>query len=983
METSPRVLTFLVGLGVEGLEIVTHLRRELHFDPVARGVCEKDFAVLAVIPEDRPSSSEENPSDFPGIYETLRVRGPLPFGESREDSTDQALMSQFLSDLNERIQSLLRLLLLPSAEQSEGGAVNLYMDIWVVGSLDESFYRRSLFPVCVAIREVVNRRFQALFRVSGPLYNASFHLMPVGTSSNLRELGREEQREVVELIFRLDRWNWGSIDHDQPDQAQESAPQPMIPRFYLLDGFTTSSMVDLLDQRRCVKNLLMMVLCTGLRHRGLLVKYFQFQAGREDILTVVTLAALEFPISLFRNYCVNHAIISLVDYFMNEQGGEEDPWELDKQFLPLLERSKVSELQTMFLETQQGENILEQIDRETPDFVYYHEEDSEQPDDWKSRTPQSQSVRLPEEKEKTNPLGEQGTYLPAVRRWEDPEDMADFFDQGWLDQVKEKLSCSRPSDIPRRYHDSIQDVGERGHFLAKTLVEDMRRATDSILGESGLQGRLPRVSRYLRSNLFGSWANHRQEMEERLQYHLPTPPETERFQFFASLLRRKIWARPPVQNLLFWTPLLIGLALIVLWPVLPSPKQWALGIIPGLEFFYTDDPLSQNAARELLPSIAQVLLAASMLVILPTFLFTASVSNWIRWITRSPFPHLAKMRRSIRQTEERDDGSEDTDSERDVLERKSVEKLERLAERDQKKMGLLGREIEELRDAFRIYWQARLQMSADLWSHRVLFALERGVLSELKNLQGLSNWLAEVRMIAIDRLRKGGDDSPESVNPESSPRAYPPETAYQAFLLENRLLPDFYAAYRIFDHHSQALETLIAEQNLFRSWRSGGKMQDVGALEAACESLFPVLSRGNMFVLSRYQDRIHQQVQDFLATLDGRLQGGRHFSYYASIEANAFVEDSGVIIVAPPDAMPIVRKAAKQANLDQLRIVGDSQDPHRIYGFRMIRDLDVNTLARYLGLMIVEEDREGHDTEGKIEDPWSTLRSGKEGKGAA
>jgi len=956
------------------LEIVTDLLQDLHDDPVAREVSARSLGSLAIVSEQNQGIEQLQISGL----EVIPVPTPRALQGEMTDPNNRISpeTSKYLAKVHGAIQNLFHSHLHPVMDAREEESFNVFVDLWVVGSLEEDFYRRSLFPLAVAIREIVTKLFEALFQIHGPLYNAAFHLMPIGTSTNLRGLKADDKREVVELICRLDRWN-----HEEPVSpachgSMAVTRYPVIPRFYLLDGFTSTSMLRVSDQRRCIKNLLLMALCSGLRHREGFRNFFRFRDGGEDFLTVVTLATLEFPITLFRNYCVNHAIVSLVDYLLEEAPDPGDMWEMERRFEPIQDQSNVEKLQPQFLETSMGDTILDQIDEETPDFVHYYPEERTDLEVWKERIPAPQSIRLPKAEQQANPLREQGTFLPVLRRREDPETMAEFFDLRWLEHPEKNLACLPPSEVPRRYHAMIKDVNARGYHMAQDLVEDLGGAVDETLQAPGMKERVNRLARYLDNALCMPWAKLRKQQKEKLYSSLPPPPDTIRFQYFAGILRKKIWARPSIPILLFWVPVLIGLALVTLQHVLPNPGKWAVGVIPGMESFYPDDPLKYDPLREMVPTLIQLFLGALLLVTIPITATSEKVFRHLRRLTRSPLPHLAALRSMMQRSAEKGEELEEeraAESEVRKAEAKKTGELEKLAKKDRERMGLLGRELEELRDAFRIYWQARIQLSSDLWIYRVLSVLEKGVLEEIQRLQSFSAWLAHLRLAAIDQLRKLGDPKVETVDITAIPKAYPEESPYHALFLDNRKLPDFYNAYRGFDDDVQAVETLLRDYDLLGDWRTGGRLRDLMDLRAACESLFPALSKGP-FTLTRYQERLAEQVRAFFDTLEGRLSGGKHFRYYASMEANAVVEDTGVVIIAPPDAMFLVRQAAKEASLDRLRIIGESKDPHRIYAFRMVRDVEVGTLARYLDIELTPPSKDPKDPSLEATDPWNSIR---------
>ncbi len=963
-------LTVLLGVGVPGGQIVTRLLSELEEDPGFRARSEATLTALVLEP---PAGAvpDEGRVELERIHPaptTSLVSVPRPAEGTRTEYL-------FASTLRGSVVGELERMLGATRDAERGRATRVFVDVWLVGSVDDPLFRAALFPLVVTLRHAAAERFEALFRTLGPVVNANFQVHPIGVSGNLKALSQEARQDLVGTLASLERYN--SLAYAQAGQRGPGGDiqQPALARFYLVDGFTGSSMLGPEDQHRLAASLLLLALRTGLRHRPQLRELFRFRPGETDLLAVVTLATLEFPVTRYRNYCVLHAVASLIDHVEREpEGSDRHGLLLDQLLGPVLDELDQERLRGRFVEHGSGDAFVELVDRQLPDFVGYTPE-ADQAESWSARLPASQAILLPEPPTPPDPLYDQGTFLPRIKRRHQPDEMARFFGERWEDHPSTELECRPPSPVPERFRPYLAEVNERGYQLIDELTTRLYDALDRFLQAGSPPGRLAALLRVLERRE-ADLSRTRRSLDERLRSPLPRAPDDSRFRVFTEIFRDRIWARLALPYVLCWAPVLVLVAFFALQHVMPG-LGWATDTIPALEVFYTDDPLRADAVRERLPQLGLALLAALLVVLVPMWAANTSVFGQLRSMLRSPLPYLARLRQLRRMQEAAELGPEQDEAEVDLT-RVSAEaaRLQRKVEKATDRHGVLHRELEGMRDSFRLYWQARVELSADLWSHRVVVHVGDALQEELRRLRELREQLGAHRLAVRNRLRQLGDRHPSDQTSEV--QIYPPETPYHALLLDDAAIPLFYDRYRTFASGGEAAEMLLQDEELLSAWReSTGPVSDLEVLLRAAEALFPALT-GGPFNLSVFSGQVDGQLAAFLSTLEGRLSGGTHFGGYASAETERdhYVDDSGVVLVAPDVAMRRLQAQASRAGLSQPRLVGGSRDPNRIYAARMVRDIAVATLASYLGL---ELDAEPLDHEREQEqlrrDPWALVRN--------
>lgn len=980
MGSSSAALTLLLGVGSTGAEIADRLLSELREDPgfQARTADEDGaLAALTLVPLLSESDNGEGRVEINRLFPGERQRvatAPVPEADVRSDYDFAGTVQRcFIHELERMLRS--------TSTSARGRATQVFVDVWLVGSVDEPLYTAALFPLVVTLRHTAAERFEALFRTLGPIINTNFQVHPIGISGNLKGLPRERRELLVGSLAALDRYSKSGFSQEGRRGPGGDVQQPVVARFYLIDGFTGSSMLGPQDQQRLVCSLLLLAIRTGLRHRPQLRELFRFRPGESDLLAVVTLAALEFPVTSYRNYCVLHAVAALVQYLSREpESFEQHSLLLDELLGPVLDELDIERVRSHFVEHGSGESFVELVDRQLPDFVSFTRSGPDDAPDWEARLPPSESILLPSEPPTSSSLYDQDTYLPELKRKHQPDELARFFDESWTGHPARELACRPPSPVPERFHPYLEQVNERGYLLIDQLTTRLRSALDRFLSTSSPPGRLASLLRMLEVDAAGGLVGTRRQLEERLRTSLPHAPDDKRYQVFADIFRDKIWSRLALPYLLLWGPALVLVAFFSLQHVIPG-LDWAAEVIPALDVFYTDDPLKADPIRERVPQILVALLAALVVVLGPMWIANASVFGQLRAMLRSPLPYLSRLRHIQRMEAASEFGPEvggDGDPVLVDVGKLSAEaaKLKKKAEKAEQRHGVLHREVEEMRKDFLLYWQSRVELNADLWTHRVVVHVGDSLTEELRRLYEFRDRLTSHGLEVQTRLRKLGDRHPS--DRASALSIYPPEAPYHSLLLDDDAIPRFYEQYRTFGAEAEAAEILLRDHELLSQWRDPeGAMSDLDRLLEAAERLFPALMDGP-FNLSAFAPTIDAQVDEFLSNLEGRLGGGMHFVHYASsdTEQDGFVDDTGVLLVAPEVAMRRLEAAASRAGLSQVRLVGGSGDPNRVYAIRIFRDISVASLASFLDLTVepgptaAKEDRQ----EGPGTDPWGLVR---------
>ena len=977
MGEASRSLSLLLGIGDVGADIVRQLCLQIEEDPGFHSTMESRLVALTVTPQEtgQPQSMAQVHRCFPSpSLLGDELPGPGPWTESIYPSQDGFMHAAFASAMMDVLLPELEALLTTHTDASN---THVHLDIWVPGSIDDAYYRSALFPIVVALKHVALSRFEALFRTLGPMLNANFQVMPIAISANLKALGTGERHELVELLGTLERYNDEAYRRQGERAAGGALVQPSMPRLYLIDGFSGSAKLSGPDQIRLVTNLLLLAHRTGLRQRGELRDLFRFNPGERDLLTIVTLATLEFPVTLYRNYCVLRATQGLLEHVIAEPSEEDEHAVILEHVLaPVLDGGNLERLRRRFRRNDLNEAYVDLVEQNLPDFVEYVPSTDEPSAVWEDRLPPARTLMLPEKREEANPLFDQTTFLPLIQRRHQPDELAGFFGERWLEHPQDHLACGPPTPIPALYSRFLKEMNGKGYQTMQEMVTRFGEGLDRFLATPSPPSLVPSTVRYLERLLLSRFESDRREVGESLRDLLPGSPRGDRFREFAGILRDRIWKRLSLWYMLLWAPVLALVMFFVLQHLVPE-IDWLAETFPFLETYYTDDPLRADPVRRRIP---QVVLAGtiSLLFVLTTMLLSnESAFRSMRRLLRSPMPYLAQLRRLQRQVEvEQDEDEFDDDAMREERRfGRETSSLARKARKATKKLGLLHHEVEQMRNEYRLYWQARLQLCADVWVFRVLTALRDAIDENLGHLRTLHSVLREHQLAVEDRLKQLGVSDPRA--PGRDGPLYPEEAPYHTLLLDRASVDLFYSQYRNFGTEREAAQILLHEGRLLEDWRiESGALHSLGGLLRSAEVLFPALTTGP-FNLSLFQERIDEQLQTFLNTLEGRLSGGIHFAMFASTdkEADRFIEDTGVLIVTPPSAHQQVEVAARRARLSHVRILGGSEDPNRIYALRMFRDISVQTLAHFLGLELRGSTLpEEEDTMDVDADPWAPLK---------
>ena len=710
-----RSLFLVVAVGDTGAGAAADLLAEAWTDPRTREFCTRSLGVAFV----RESSAADRPSPgaYPGLaQQELTLACPPPVGES-PTGRDGGVLGPLADALVRLADALLSLQGAgPAAQRAE----RLRLDVWIVGSLDDRFYRRIVLPAAFASARALPDRFAAVLG-TGDTRNAPLQIIPAGASGNLKALDADSRREVAELLSRTALW-------------ARTAPAP---RFLLLGGFTAAGRVAPRERRGCLKNLLALAVLTGLRHSDL-NRHLGVPPGREDFVSVLELAVLAHRPGAFKAHVLSRVLGAVSGRLLapdvataSDDGVPADGIE------KVLASVRADPLCGELLTDTDGAPFPEKVDDQVPDFVRYV---PGPPPGGRDEDPPV----LPEGRPRPDPLRAQGTFLPRIGWLESLDRMDAFFDTRWEREPGVRLRCEEDAELPRRYYGWIRGIGVAGQARAGTALEAFRREYARLLRETPLHGLVPRIERAIRTRVLEPAERQREELAGATSADLPPPPSASRFRHLAGLVRDAIGqaVRPSTAGV--WFLPLTGLAASFLWYVLPPPERWLVGLVPGAERFFPADPLRYSAARDIAYRTVQAAAAAALLVGIPLLYAVFRGPARVRWLTRSPWPRYARAGREGR----RPDGPGAVPARR---------------------LGPVARALEEMREAFRRYWRSRLEYAARFWALRATTALEGEARACLDD---LARFRAALQAAAGAPARTPG---PEGSDPLETP-LFDPET---------------------------------------------------------------------------------------------------------------------------------------------------------------------------------------------------------------
>lgn len=831
------------------------------------------------------------------------------------------------------------------------------LDVVIAGEIGDRFFLDNFLKTAVTVNELVFSRYEALGRIMGDTKNAAFFMIPIGLSENLQ--AEPQASEIISLLMATEEWH-RQLDNTKGDPK---GCRRCIPRFNIFDGFVKNGRIPFDDQTDMISDFLSLVTDDGIRSSTELRSLFGFSPSPDDFISVFSTATISFPVNLIEQYCCSHTLISFCDTLLGSPMGESKK-EMDTLFQNVLSLLDTTYLEQRFDDAESGMDLLALIAESVPEFYSYEADPGEKSRTFWERTLPKTGEDLSIERKKKSHLHLQETYLPAIG-WDDPpETLSDFFSRKWQQYPVDKLTRSDPGSVSTKfssYHETIDVCGIR---LYEKVDRDIHQAVDESLEKNAGHKRLGITIEYLKNDLLKEIKErlHRWEKEKLNQMGkdetflgLPDVPVMDAFVDHARRFRSMIWNRPPAKVLLIWLPLFVFFFFMAFYNLFHLAAAFLGGSVSRLaSLTYLLKP----------PYDIPVSIAISfMLFALPGFIYHLAVSLNLKGQLRSEYPYRAKLvgNEKILKGFARE-------NEESYRLRRKIRRLEKKIEKMRRRRGILARLLADGQRAVRLYWQARLRLASFIWVRRIMRRAIAVVEDEIAKLDILRLKIEKHRIQVIDRLRELGD-TPE--DPEQC-KVVKPSRPFHAYLLGNDILPDLTVNQRGIRDSMAIASYFIEKYHIHKNWRRHPLFEHMDQMDKMAHKLYSIFDEG-MFGLHDYDDKIGMQIDAFFSTLEERLSAGDQLRFFASLEKNKVIQDSGIHIFCHGTAARFVKPAMARHSLSRSFLSMEAKNPNRITVVRVLKDIHIESLMRYMDC-VYDPGKQGEGKEEQIEDVWSEHR---------
>lgn len=820
------------------------------------------------------------------------------------------------------------------------------MDIVVAGGLSDSFFLQNFLKVTVTIGDLVHGHYDALTRVKGNPQNASVVLTPIAVSENLR--CEERKTDILSMLVSTKRW------HQALDLSQK-----LIPRFYIFDGFGRNAKIDPDDQIRMVADLIALLTDPQIKHTPEMRRLIGFSSYPEDFVSIISIATISFPLRRIAHYCCSHTLLTLFDTLL-ENPKQTDQAELQKIFALIKTTLGPSALEDKFADAGAGFNLSEMIARAIPTLHDYDPDTEVVGNACRHSSPTQEDRANGAEATPADRLRSQKTFFPLIHRKDSPEVLARFFNAHWERYPARKLAPADHSTVTEQFSAYHQAIDSCGIDLQETIEKIIREGVDRSLTLHAGRRRIAVTLDYLKNNLLMDVKRTLRNWEHNPSFmDLPDPPDMGVFRKHAQRFRKTMLSKPQFQVLLTWLPAYFILYTFALYPLLPIAAGM-LGVVPD----------GQGILSTLFTYPTKILTAMGLSVLLvqaPILFKAIALLQRLRLTIKSDFPYIAQFE-ACRQ--KLGPGDLITNRYQKRLSRQ-IDKLEKKIAKTARKRGLLPRCIEEAQVATRRYWQARLKLSKYMWIRYLLLKAKDIIEDEIEKLNTLRSGISDRRAAILDGLRRSGDApaSPQQCT------VIPNSTPFHRYFFHNDILPAFARSQRAVQEDGLISTYFIERYGLLKSWRHNPLTERDDILFGMAQSLYPVFERG-LFTIPQYEALVQDQMDAFMKTLEERLSAGDQFRFFASLEENAIVCDSGIFIFCHRSATHLVKAAIERASLDGARLLAASSNPNQVTTLRILKDVSVASLMRYFERQISDPEIQPNDGAHPT-DIWQSRRAGK------
>lgn len=829
---------------------------------------------------------------------------------------------------------------------------DFHLDIVIAGAAHDpsgdktnnTFFLDHFLKIAVTVEELVHSRYEALVSFKGAPENAAFIIMPVLLSENL--FAESNRKEILSMIGSTYQW--------QEDISAFLTHRRCIPRFYVFDGVARNGIISFKDQTMMLTHLLSLLTDSGIRRSRQLKDLLGFSAYPEDFLSIMNITAAVFPVKQLSDYCGGVSLLGVFDALLDNPEDINDA-ELQAVFQETEQLLNPVTLERLFTDAGSGFDLVATLSQTTPTFHSYRQFIKKNDRSfWENTLPESEEEKLLETTGVSR-LRLQETYLPEITWRDAPEEMQDFFNDDWEQYPANELTKSTKTRAAERFDMYHETINACGLTLQEKIRLNLQSDVDKSLSISSGEGRIGATLDYLKNDLLPRVKQHKEQWEANKGFlSLPDMPDMSKFGSNARIFRQNIWNRAAYKVLLFWMPVLLFMFFLSFYHLMPV-----------LASFIQRDAMDMSLSVRLLKPPLRVpvsIILSILLVGIPMLIYNYLVGVRLRRFSRSEYPFkvlLAKKESLMSQ-------GNYTARTMAGLQR-SIEKLTRKIAKFMKNRGVLARNIAEAQREQRIYWQARLKLITYVWIKRILFMAQDIIEDEIERLHKLRTTLGKHQTEVVGSLRNAGC----TVENMEKCTMIQPSTPFIKILIDNEQLSGFADTQCAIQKGGSFLNHFIEQFGLLSQWRNHSLLHDLKLLYPMAVSVYPALSKG-MFTLNDHSGRIRVQLEEFFATLDDRHSGGEQFRFFASIEKNKTIYDTGYHVFCHPSATQVVRDAMLAQALRTECLANTASNRNRVTVIRILKDLHLDTLINYFGYRLKASSTPEKMT--PVEDIWDKFR---------
>lgn len=217
---------------------------------------------------------------------------------------------------------------------------------------------------------------------------------------------------------------------------------------------------------------------------------------------------------------------------------------------------------------------------------------------------------------------------------------------------------------------------------------------------------------------------------------------------------------------------------------------------------------------------------------------------------------------------------------------------------------------------------------------------------------GLVQGMLRLVSLRVTRLRETAETVLRLVD-EQKAAAARMETArltHNLYFSDYLLNPDLADAFG--NQVNNSLSCRISAQNIAQRLHRDGldafllRVADAERVRAEAAMEVPFFEHGNIFALPDFERHVAVSLRIFLCGLADRLSHGQIFHFLASQEQDKLIEDTQILLVCPAEALGLLQHLERENRFGYKTIL--SRDRDHIWGLRIIRDVSIQSVLRYM-----------------------------------